>query len=210
MSINVDQIDLSLADPSTGLFLTANVYYVEGVTHPDGSPRQLSIGQLVMAICLTRANELESKIIRLMESLNQTTAQLEGLTEVEQAIVDFEYDETSPNGRKLDQWHLNDNEVYGNMDFDEFLHRDEFDNLIGADVHWVYRKGNKPSDSTPYIQGEDLIGLLESKMDEKNSFSQQTMIELQSQTNKRDQAYDMISNILKSLGTVLTNTVNNI
>ena len=36
------------------------------------------------------------------------------------------------------------------------------------------------------------------------------MIELQSITNKRDQAYDMISNILKSFNTILTATVNNI
>ena len=73
MSISVDQIDLSLADPSSGELLTANVYYVQGVNHPDGTPRQLSIGQVVMAICLARANELEEKIIGLMEKLNQTT-----------------------------------------------------------------------------------------------------------------------------------------
>ena len=46
-------------------------------------------------------------------------------------------------------------------------------------------------------------------MDEKNSFSQQSMIELQSLTNKRDQSYDMVSNILKSLNTVMTGNVNN-
>ncbi len=55
----------------------------------------------------------------------------------------------------------------------------------------------------------DLITLIESKMDEKNSFSQQKMIELQSLTNKRDQSYDMISNILKSLNTTMTGIVNN-
>ena len=46
-------------------------------------------------------------------------------------------------------------------------------------------------------------------MDENNTFSQKTMIELQSQTNKRDQAYDMISNSLKSINTVLVDTANN-
>ena len=50
---------------------------------------------------------------------------------------------------------------------------------------------------------------LEATMDSKNSFSQQTMIELQSQTTKRDQAYDMVSNILKSINTVLIGNVNN-
>ena len=47
-------------------------------------------------------------------------------------------------------------------------------------------------------------------MDEKNTFSQETMIKLQSQTTKRDQAYDMISNVLKSFSTVMTATVNNV
>ena len=46
-------------------------------------------------------------------------------------------------------------------------------------------------------------------MDEKNSFSQKTMIELQSLTQKRDQSYDMISNVIKSLNTVLVSNVNN-
>ena len=55
----------------------------------------------------------------------------------------------------------------------------------------------------------DFLSSLEAKMDEKNSFSQQTMIELQSLTNKRDQSYDMVSNILKSINTVLVANVNN-
>ena len=55
----------------------------------------------------------------------------------------------------------------------------------------------------------DFISALEAKMDEKNSFSQQKMIELQSMTSKRDQAYDMVSNVLKSLNTVLVGIANN-
>ena len=55
----------------------------------------------------------------------------------------------------------------------------------------------------------DLITQIESKMDSLNSFSQQKMIELQSETNKRDQAYDMITNILKSMNTVQVGIVNN-
>jgi hypothetical protein len=57
---------------------------------------------------------------------------------------------------------------------------------------------------------DDFISQIESKMDEKNSFSQQKMIELQSLTNKRDQSYDMISNVLKSLNTVLVGNANNL
>ena len=56
---------------------------------------------------------------------------------------------------------------------------------------------------------DQLIKDIESKMDSLNSFSQQKMIELQSETNKRDQAYDMITNILKSINTVQVGIVNN-
>ena len=68
--------------------------------------------------------------------------------------------------------------------------------------------GEVPSGNAD-ASNDTFISELESTMDSKNSFSQQTMIKLQSQTNKRDQAYDLISNALKSLNTVLTGNVNN-
>ena len=67
---------------------------------------------------------------------------------------------------------------------------------------------NVPS-GTANKNSTEFISSLESKMDENNTFSQKTMIELQSQTNKRDQTYDMISNSLKSINTVLVGTANN-
>ena len=70
------------------------------------------------------------------------------------------------------------------------------------DVDNVPSSANKDS--------HDLLSAMEAKMDERNTFSQETMIKLQSQTTKRDQAYDMISNVLKSFNTILTATVNNI
>ncbi len=54
------------------------------------------------------------------------------------------------------------------------------------------------------------ITAIESTMDSLNSFSQETMIDLQSQTNKRDQAYDMAANILKSLNGVQIGIANNL
>ena len=68
--------------------------------------------------------------------------------------------------------------------------------------------------ATPAVVGgtpstDQLITDIESKMDSLNSFSQEKMIELQSETNKRDQAYDMITNILKSMNTVQVGIVNN-
>ena len=63
--------------------------------------------------------------------------------------------------------------------------------------------------ATANSDSADLITQIETAMDRRNSINQQTMIELQSATSKRDQAYDMISNILKSLNNVMLGIVNN-
>ena len=61
MAIGVDQIYLSMTSPETGEFLTAYVYTVDGVYEADGvTLRRISMGQLVMALCLKRATDLES------------------------------------------------------------------------------------------------------------------------------------------------------
>ena len=87
MAIGIDTFDLSMTSPDTGRYLTANFYTVDGVTNADGSLRQLSIGQLVMAICLNRASKLETDIIALMEEMNTTSAQLKALTEIETEVL---------------------------------------------------------------------------------------------------------------------------
>ena len=163
---------------------------MEGVENADGSLRQLSIGQLVMAICLNRASKLEADIIALMEEMSATSAQLAALTEIENDILD--------GGANMD----NINTSHVTYDGRDYTFYDFLVNVMGF----------SPSDvPTGFADGSntDLITLIESKMDEKNSFSQQKMIELQSLTNKRDQSYDMISNILKSLNTTMTGIVNN-
>lgn len=184
-NLSMNRIDDPFKHPDlvSGAALTATVYNF-------GNLENLSIGQLVMALCLARASELEAQIITLMETMNTTSAQLEALTEIEEGLVkDLESEErnltldlegpTIPyDGEKLT--------YYG------FLH-----DTMGM------------SGVTRYMKIDDLITEIETKMDELNSFSQQTMIELQSLTNKRDQSYDMISNILKSLHTTLIGNVNN-
>ena len=190
MAIGTVEFDLSMVSPESGEFLTARTYTVEGVENADGSLRQLSIGQLVMAICLNRASKLETDIIALMEEMSATSAQLAALTEIENDILD--------GGANMD----NINTSHVTYDGRDYTLYDFLVNVMGF----------SPSDvPTGFVDGSntDLITLIESKMDEKNSFSQQKMIELQSLTNKRDQAYDMISNILKSLNTVQVGIVNN-
>ena len=190
MAIGTVEFDLSMVSPQSGEFLTARTYTVEGVENADGSLRQLSIGQLVMAICLNRASKLEADIIALMEEMSATSAQLAALTDIENDILD--------GGANMN----NINTSHVTYDGQDYTFYDFLVNVMG------FSSSDVPTGFAD-ASNTDLITLIESKMDEKNSFSQQKMIELQSLTNKRDQSYDMISNILKSLNTTMTGIVNN-
>ena len=198
MAIGIVEFDLSMVNPETGLYNTARAYTVEGVTNADGSLRELSIGQLVMAICLQRASKLETQIIALMEEMNTTSAQLKDLTTIEQAVIDEFASNTSGHAYNLD------NVTVSSSTSAIQLLRD----LGVIDSTQTYVRNDSVLSNADIIY-EDFITQIEAKMDEKNSFSQQKMIELQSYTNKRDQSYDMISNVLKSLNTTLVGNVNN-
>ena len=206
MAIGIDTFDLSMTSPDTGRYLTANFYTVDGVTNADGSLRQLSIGQLVMAICLNRASKLETDIIALMEEMNTTSAQLKALTEIETEVLKWpdELKEAGTSARSLNNYNVSsDNAAYPGVKYKTAL----VDmGVIANGISYVRVSGNPDSDDIMY---DDFITALESKMDEKNTFSQQKMIELQSLTNKRDQSYDMISNVLKSLNTTIIGNINN-
>ena len=197
MAIGVDQIYLSMKNPDTGEYLMANVYTVEGVENADGSPRLLSIGQLVMALCLKRAHDLEmgyndsitgqhvDGVVEIMNSLENNTEILECLTKIETETLDGDVN------LKTKKLTFQGEE----MTYYEFL--------TGYTTIESVPEGTVNSSSSEFISA------LESEMDSKNSFSQQTMIQLQSQTTKRDQTYDMISNTLKSLNNVLVGNANN-
>ena len=214
MAIGVDQIYLSMTDPDTGEYLTADVYTVDGVYEADGvTLRRLSVGQLVMALCLKRATDLESGYFYTdpstgeevyekgivgrrspttgrympgyMDEVEEASEQLRCMSEIENAVLSSTVNMSS----KTIEYNG------ANYTYADFL-----TNIMDID--------NVPS--TANKDSQEFLAAMESKMDAKNSFSQETMIKLQSQTTKRDQAYDMISNMLKSFNNVLTATVNNI
>ena len=198
MAIGVDQIYLSMKSPDTGAYLTADVYTVEGVKNADGSPRLLSIGQLVMALCLKRAHDLEmgyndsitgqhvDGVLEIMNSLETNTEILECLTKIETDTLDGDVNLKT---KKLTFQGVE-------MTYYDFLTRQ-----TGVE--------NVPT-GTVNSKSTEFISALEAEMDSRNSFSQQTMIQLQSQTTKRDQAYDMVSNVLKSVNNTLVGNANNL
>ncbi len=190
MAIGTVEFELSSMDPETGLYNMARAYTVDGVKNVDGSLRELSIGQLVMAICLNRAASLEKSIIAKMAEMELTSTQLELLTKIESDVLAGTVDMTSAELT----YDAGDGEGAKTYTYKAFL----TDVMGMTDV---------PDEAKP--ESTTFITSLESKMDEKNTFSQKSMIELQSLTNKRDQSYDLITNVLKSLNTVLVGNVNN-
>ena len=186
MGFNTVEFNLSFDSSRIGGSgnLSANYYTVEGVDNADGTPRALSIGQLVMALCLARATELESEIIGVVESLNGTSEDLERLTEIEGAIVSETGD-----GINLSSRRFSDGTTYRSF---------------------LESMGIAVADNTANSASEQLITDIEAKMDSLNSFSQQTMIDLQALTAKRDQSYDMVTNVIKSLYTALSTNANNL
>ena len=198
MSFATQQIELSMCSPQTGLPLTANVYTIEGVTE-DGAPRLMSIGQLVMAICLQRASALEDQIIGVMDDINENTQTLEALTFVEKELVA--------------------------VDVGGFINTEKTFRYGGQQVtYWSFLSdtcgltlpARRPPDGSHthyYWNYDDLqtaISAVEDKMDSLNTISQDTLIQLQSLTTKRDQTYDLVSNVLKSLNNVLVGNANNL
>ena len=206
MAIGIDTFDLSMTSPDTGRYLTANFYTVDGVTDVDGPLRQLSIGQLVMAICLNRASKLETDIIALMEEMNATSAELKIMTTIEEKVIGWTTADPQPHPGYEHLYHDTISGTGTNYDGKTYMDVLRSMGIIGDGIECVRWSGSPDPNDIMY---DDFITALESKMDEKNTFSQQKMIELQSLTNKRDQSYDMISNVLKSLNTTIIGNINN-
>jgi len=203
-AVPFDLATYSVYDSATQADVSRTVqgnYYT--VVMDTGELRQLSIAELVMVICLARAAEKEAAIIALMEEMSSNTTLLETLTDVEQAIIDDFNSATHRDPYTLENHYITKG-PYAGINYRTFLQNQ---GVIDGSARWVYL-GGLPTPGQD-IRYDDLIADIESKMDSLNSFSQQKMIELQSETNKRDQSYDMITNILKSLNTVQIGIANN-
>ena len=194
MNFETNTVDLSLLNVRTGRPLTANVY---DVTFDDGSLRTMSMGQLVMAICLERATEMEGDILEIMETMAGTTANIDALASIEERILEAsaEKDEIS---------------LYTMTGEWAVTHVDDYTGQTVVTVAKTAAQALDLLEVTYSNSAESTISSMESKMDQLNTTSQEQMIVLQSQTNKRDQSYEMISNVLKSIYTVMNGVVNNV
>lgn len=198
----VSTINLSMESPETGNLLTANVYRVDGIA------RELSISELVMAICLNRAAEVEDKIVGQMEAMGRTTVNLETLTTLQTVLTEqmTKYSRekiTDLNNVTFDppvkaQWYDKDGSLkttdiktYSNMT--DFLTK-----TAGVTI----------AEGTTMIS--EVVTQISSRVDSLNTTNQKDLISLQSWTNKRDQSYELITNMLKSINTVIMGNANNL
>ncbi len=207
-----ESIALSMKNPETGAFLTSNVYELAGVTNVDGTPKQMSIGQLVMAVCLSRATELESKIVAEMAEMAETTDKLEYLSKIEADIAAWQ--KANPT-ETLKVYNNEGNEHLKTMAIDGNLYPNLYALFYendGKDLTQFLSDIGMDTSATSWTTDEvdEMMQNVEELMDSKNTLSQEQLIDIQSLTSKRDDTYSLISNVLKSLYTVMTGNVNNI
>jgi len=200
-------INLSMRSPETGRYLKANVYTLEGVTAADGSLRQMSIGQLVMAVCLKRSTELEADIVTLMNKMAVTTDDLDRYSKIETELANWQA--ANPTA-KLEASAFDDNKLLNSYPTLTALFAKDSSGNRPTLATFLNDIGATAATSWTADELDTLFQKIETKMDGLNTVSQQDLIEMQSLTSKRDDTYSLISNVLKSLYTVLSGNANNL
>lgn len=202
------KIRMSMRNPETGRYNTANVYTLEGVYNDKGELRELSMTQLVMAICLQRGTSLENRIVNLMDTMAKSTDNLSALAKLESILVAGTYngknwtEEDKFNGLNLN---AEDRPVWRKVDANG--------NFTGNDATYTTLQNYLTEFGISYTIGTttiaELITKIEEKIDSFNTISQELLIEIQSQTSKRDDTYALASNVIKSMYTQLAGNANN-
>ena len=200
-----ESIALSMTTPSSGGkdYLKANVYELEGVYEADGvTKKQMSISQLVMAVCLSRATELESEIVKEMNEMAKTTDELETYSNIESELSQWQ--KANPSAT------LNASDIKTDASYSNLYAALVSTTGYGDDGNESFLKAIGMSGSSwTADQVDEMMQNIEEQMDSKNTISQEQLIDIQSLTSKRDDTYSLISNVLKSLYTVMTGNVNN-
>ena len=190
-------IPLTMRNPETGRLLTASVYTIQGV---EGT---FSMGQLVFAICAAIALEREQALVGLMNEIDDATDKLKGLTDIQSALIDWFNAAGVNDSLKAQDLGVNilyGGEVYDNTDWRKFL----------VDVCEMVVSDVPAGTEMTREEVEALINSISDKMDSFNAINNDQLIQMQSETSKRDQAFDLLTNILKSFNTELIGNANNL
>ena len=202
-NITVDTFDLTSIDESTGLHNTAKVYWVDGINRP------LPLAQLVMAICLERAVDRENEVVRIMNKITNTTKTIEDLSWIENILVG--YADTGISKREYNGYNAWAIDWIAIVDEDKIPEGWKLWGDRGRWTEWLCELGvideKAYKDPNTYWKGtfssadvNKILDAIDTKLDSLNTTSQKDMILLQSETTKRDQTYDLISVMVKSIG----------
>jgi len=165
-----------------------NVYSYNGATN-------LTLAQLLLAVCLYRANSMEQQTVDLMSKMSDNTNKLNNISTQADTLASVEVASTYNYTTQVTV----DGTSYTFWNFCvKYAGVSESDLPTGSNNCWNYD------------QRMTVYNLLKTKMDALNTISQEDMIDLQSLLNKRDQAYDLASNGSKVLMNSALSTANNV
>lgn len=188
------------SDPTGSNPTTSTVSVPVGyqVTFPDNST--LSVGnllQLVIVICLNKAAEAERTVASLMEEIAQNSNLIASANSAAETLLTCSLDGT-----------ISADVIIGYCDEDGVSRSAKLGwvvyNRLG--ITTVNFDGN-PAYPVPttgalsYGMCQAILTEVSNKLDSLNSLSQERMITLQAYIDKRDQAYELSSNITKLFGT---------
>lgn len=188
---------LTIRNPETGRLLTANVYTIEGV---DGT---FSMGQLVFAICASIAIDREEELVAIMNDIDKATDKLKGLTDIQAALIDWF--NTAGVNDKLNPGALSISIAYEGSSYTG----DSWRKFLVDECEML--PSEVPTGTTlTRDEVEALIDSISDKMDSYNAINNEQLIQMQSETAKRDQAFDLLTNVLKNFNNQLVANANNL
>lgn len=169
------------------VFGTSKSYPVK--TYTFNGATGLSMAELLLAVCLYRANSLERQTVENMGQLSDTTAQLEIITGLANNIVNVPVGVTYNPGSDYVNY-----KVAGEDKTDTAWDYITSDKQGCLNLKSQIDSAGLTNSDWDYDKRLAAYNIIKTKMDSLNSISQESMIELQALVNKRDQAYNLASN----------------
>ena len=166
-----------------------------------GEATNLTLGQLVNAVCCRAGTALEAQSVGLVNLISFGTRRLRAASKVLQTLVD---------GTEKGYATEIDLEYYGTMTARKFLTE-----ILGYTIEErnsdgeVTKEGRLPDEVIAENDRLKLYAAMKEKLDSMTTESQQRMIDLQSCMARRDVAYSSATNIVQTLGGVLQSTAAN-
>lgn len=167
-----------------------------------GDAENLTLGQLVNAICCRAGMALETESVVAINRLTAHNRKLKGLSQILQAVME----------EKTDQGYdtLFDLESYGTVTARQFLTEvvgvtiTAKDEATGRDI-----PGKLPVDIDTVPRRLAFYDALKETLNTMTTQSQQRMIDLQTCLSRRDVAFTTTTNVVQTLGGVLQTTASN-